>query len=122
MFGEDGIYDCLLGEQLAGLGGALAVSFVVVNVKAQDRPVLYGVSNRVLVQWLLKEVLRGPQGLDIALHASITRVRLENRSAREAKQLRAEEKLLNRLMRIPELRAVTLVEDEDHALIAQWLQ
>src|ERR1043165_5490816 len=119
MFGEDGIDDRLLGRQLAGLGGTLGISFVVVNVEAQDRPVLYRMSNGVLVQRFLEEVLSSPQGLNIPLDAPVTRVRVKNRSAREAKQLRAGEELFDRLMRIPELRAVALVKDEHHAFVAE---
>ena len=54
---EDGVDDGALGERLAGLEGVLAVGLVVVDVEAQDVPVLDGVGDGVGVQLLLEEVL-----------------------------------------------------------------
>ena len=50
VLGEDGLDDGLLGERLAGLGGVLAFGLVVVDVEAQDVPVLDGVGDGVGVQ------------------------------------------------------------------------
>ena len=102
-----------------GLGGVLAVGLVVVDVKAQDVAVLDGVGDGVFVQRLLEEVLRGLEGLHVALDALVAGVFLEDRRAGEAEELGLGEELLDGLVVVAELRAVAFVEDEDDALVAQ---
>ena len=70
VLGEDGIDDGALGERLARLGRLLAVGLVVVDVEAQDVAVFDGVGDGVGVQFLLEEVLRGPERLHIAFDAA----------------------------------------------------
>ena len=108
-----------LGERFAWLGRVLAFGLVVVDVEAQDVSVLDGVGDGVGVQLLLEEVLRGLQRLNVAFDPLVAGVFLEDRRAGEAEELGLGEELLDGLVVVAELRAVALVEDEDHALVAK---
>ena len=106
-----------------GLRRVLAVGLVVVDVEAQDVAVLDGVGDRVLVQRLLEEVLRGLAASERRLRCCLYGgVLLEDGRAGEAEELGLGEELLDGLVVVAELRAVALVEDEDHALVAQRLE
>ena len=59
---------------------------------------------------------------DVALDLLERGVLLEDRRAGEAEELGLGEELLDGLVVLAELRAVALVEDEDHALVAQRLE
>jgi hypothetical protein len=52
----------------------------------------------------------------------LTVVVLEDRGAGEAEELGVREELLDALVVLAELRAVALVEDEDHPLVAELLE
>ncbi len=108
-----------LGERFAGLECSLLLGLVVVDVEAQDVAVLDGVGDGVGVQLLLEEVLRGFERLDVAFDALVAGVLLEDGRAGEAEELGVGEELLDGLVVVAELRAVALVEDEDHALVAE---
>ena len=58
MLVEDGLGDGLFGEGLAGLQGRRVLWSVVVDVEAEDVPVLDGVGDGVGVELLLEEVRR----------------------------------------------------------------
>ena len=106
-----------------GLGSVLAFGLEVIDVEAEDVPVLDGVGDGVGVELLLEEVLAWFEGwltspsicLTVALSSKIGR-------AGEAEELGLGEELLDGLVVLAELRAVALVEDEDHALVAQRLE
>ena len=120
---EDGLDDRLLGESLAGLeGGLSSFGLEVVDVEAEDVPILDRVGDGVGVELLLEEVLGGSKGGDVALDLLDGRVVLEDRGAGEAEELGVREELLDGLVVLAELRAVALVEDEDHALVAELLE
>ena len=59
------------------------------------------------------------QRLDVALDLLVAGVLLEDGRAGEAEELGVGEELLDGLVVVAELRAVALVEDEDHALVAE---
>lgn len=119
---EDRVDDGGLGERLARLGRVLAFGLVVVDVEAKNVPILDGVRDGVLVQFLLKQVLGGLEGLDIAFDPLVAGVILKDRRAGEAKELGVGEEILDRLVIIAKLRAMALVEDEYDALVAEWFQ
>jgi hypothetical protein len=96
-----------------------ALGLVVVDVEAQDVAVFDGVGDGVGVQFLLEEVLRGPERLNVAFDALVAGVLLEDGRAGEAEELGVGEELLDGLVIVAELRAVALVEDKDHALVAE---
>ena len=102
-----------------GLGSVLAFGLVVVDVEAEDVPVLDGVGDGVGVELLLEEVLRGLERRLLALDLLVGGVCLEDRRAGEAEELGVGEELLDGLVVLAELRAVAFVEDEDDALVAQ---
>ena len=74
------------------------------------------------MELLLEEVLGGSKGGDVSLDLPDCRVVLEDRSAGEAEELGVREELLDGLVVLAELRAVALVEDEDHPLVAELLE
>jgi hypothetical protein len=93
----------------------------VVDVEAEDVPVLDGVGDGVGVELLLEEVLGGrrrPAPLDLLIGG----VFLEDGRAGEAEELGLGEELLDGLVVLAELGAVAFVEDEDDALVAQRLR
>ena len=63
--------------------------------------------------------MRGLERLHVAVDLLDGGVVLEDRRAGEAEELGVGEELLDGLVVVAELRAVALVEDEDHALVAQ---
>ena len=116
---EDGLGDRLLGEGLTRLEGGGVLWLVVVDVEAEDVPILDRVCDGVGVELFLEEVLGGSQGGDVSLDLLDGRVVLEDRGASEAEELGVREELLDGLVVLAELRAVALVEDEDHPLLAE---
>jgi hypothetical protein len=64
---EDGVGNRLLRESLAGLEGGGVLWLVVVDVEAEDVPILDRVGDGVGVELLLEEVLGGSKGGDISL-------------------------------------------------------
>ena len=119
---EDGLSDRLLGEGLTGIEGGGVLWLVVVDVEAEDVPILDCVGNGVGVELLLEEVLGGSKGGDVSLDLLDGRVVLEDRGASEAEELGVLEELLDGLVVFAELRAVALVEDEDHPLVVELLE
>ncbi len=71
---------------------------------------------------LLENVRRGFVGRLLAFDLLGAGVLLEDRRAGKAEQLGAGEEFLDGFVILAELRAVALVEDEDHALLAQRFQ
>ena len=118
MLVEDGLDDGLLCQRLALLGHVFAFRLVVINVEAQDIPVLDGVGDGVGVQFLLEEVGGGLEGGLLTFDLLIGGVFLEDRRAGEAEKLGVGEEFLDGLVVLAELRAVAFVEDEDHPLVA----
>ena len=119
---EDGLGDRLLGERLARLEGGGVLGLVVIDVEAEDVPILDRVGDGVGVKLLLEEVLGGSKGGDVSLDLLDGRVLLEDRRAGEAEELGVREELLDGLVVVAELRPVALVEDEDHPLVAELLE
>lgn len=78
--------------------------------------------DRVLVQAALEQVIRGAVAGLLAFDLDGRGVLFEDRGAGEAEQLGLREELLDGLVVLTELRAVALVKDEYHALLAQGLQ
>ena len=122
MLVEDSLSDRLLGEGLPGLEGGGVLWLVVIDVETEDVLILDRVGDGVGVEFLLEEVLGGSQGGDVSLDLLDGRVVLEDRGASEAEELRVWEELLDGLVVLAELRAVALVEDEDHSLVSQLLE
>src|SRR5260221_372155 len=86
------------------------------------RASLDGVGDGGGVEFLLGEGLRGFERLDFPFAALVAGILLEDGRAGEAEELGLGEEVLDGLVVIAELRAVTLVEDEDHALVAERLE
>ena len=103
----------------AGLEGGGVLWLVVVDVETEDVPILDRVGDGVGVEILLEEVLGGSKGGDVSLDLLDGRVVVEDRGASEAEELGVREELLDGLVVLAELRAVALVEDEDHPLLAE---
>ena len=82
VLGEDGLDDRLLGERLARLEGGSVLRLVVIDVEAEDVPILDGVSDGVGVELFLEEVLGGPKGGDVSLDPLDGGVFLEDRACR----------------------------------------
>ena len=119
---EDGLGNRLLGERLAGLEGGGVLGLVVIDVEAEDVPILDRVGDGVGMELLLEEVRGGAQGGDVSLDLPDGGVVLEDRGAGEAEELGVREELLDGLVVLAELRAVALVEDEDHPLVSELLK
>ena len=117
MLVEHGLGDRLLRERLTGLEGGGVLWLVVIDVEAEDVPILDRVGDGVGVEIFLEEVLGGSKGGDVSLDLLDVRVVLEDRGAGEAEELGVREELLDGLVVLAELRAVALVEDEDHPLV-----
>lgn len=62
MLCQDGLDDGLLRDRLVRLGRVFTLRLEVVNVEAQDVPVLDGVGDGVDVELLLEQVRRGAHG------------------------------------------------------------
>lgn len=126
VLGEDGFDDGLFGQCFARFGClfavGLAIRLVVVDMEAQHVAVFDGVGDGVGVQLLLEDVCRGLVAGLLALDLLIAGVLIEDGRTSEAEQLGVGEKLLDRLVVLAKLRAVAFVENEHHALVAQWLQ
>ena len=91
-------------------------------MEAQDVPIFNGVSDRVSVQLLLKNIIsRDVRGL-LAINLLIRCVLFENRRPSESKELRLGKKLFDSAMVFPELRAMALIENEHDAFVAQWCE
>ena len=115
---EDGLDDGAFREAFAGLGQGFAVLFLgleVVDVEAEDVPVLDGVGDGIGVELLLEEVFRGLHGGLRVLDLLLGGVFLEYGRAGETEELCLGEKLLDRLVVLAELGAVALIEDEGDA-------
>ena len=119
---DDGLRDCRLGEWLTGIAGEAFFWFVEVDMKAEDILVLDRVGDGVSVELILEKVLGGLKGGDVSLDLLDGRVILEDRGASEAEELGVREELLDGLVVLAELRAVALVEDEDHPFVAELLK
>ena len=91
-------------------------------MEAEDVPILDRVGNRIGVELLLKEILGSQKRGDVTLDLLGGRVFLEDRGASEAEELGVGKKLLDRFVVLAELRAMTLIEDEHHSLIAELLK
>ena len=122
VLGENRFDDGFLGEGFIRLGGHLPFRFEVVHMEAQDVPVFDGVRDGVGVQLLLKNVRRGPVAGLLPLDLLTGGVLFEDGRSGESEQLGVGEEFLDGPVVLAELRAVTLVEDEDHALFAQGLK
>ena len=122
MLVEDGLNNRLLGESLAGLQSERIRGLVVLNVEAEDVPILDRVGNRIGVELLLKEILGSQKRGDVTLNLLGGRVFLEDRRASEAKELGVGKELLDGFVVLAELRAMTFVKDEHHSLIAERLK
>ena len=88
-------------------------------MEAEDVPVLDGVGDGVGVKLFLEEVLAWFGGACVTLDLLDSGVFREDGRAGEAEELSLGEELLDGLVVLAELRAVALVEDEDHALVAE---
>lgn len=119
VFVDDGLRHRLLRERLALLCGGAFFGPVVVDVEAEDVSIFDRVRNRVGVKLFLKEILGGSKSGDVTLDLLHCGIVLEDRGTREAEELGVRKKLLDSPVVLTELRAVALVEDEDHPLVAQ---
>ena len=122
MIRRDGLDDGLLRDRLARLGRVFALRLEVVDVEAQDVPVLDGVGEGVDVELLLEQVRRGAHGGLLVLDLLESGIGLEDGRAGEAEKLALGEELLDSLVILPELGAVALVEDEDDGFVTQRVQ
>ena len=122
MLVEDGLGNRLLGESLAGLEGRGVLGLVVIDVKAENVPILDRVGDGVGVECFLEEVLGGSKGGDVSRDLPDRSVVLKDRGASEAEELGVREELLDGPVVLAELRAVALVEDEDHPLVSKLLE
>ena len=91
-------------------------------METEDVPILDRVGDGVGVELLLEEVLGGSQRGDVSLDLLDGRVVLKDRGASEAEELGVRKELLDGLVVLAELRAVALVEDEDHPLVSELLE
>ena len=91
-------------------------------MEAEDVPILDRVGDGVGVEFFLEEVLGASKGGDVSLDLPDGRVVLKDRGASEAEELGVREELLDGLVVLAELRAVALVEDEDHPLVSELLE
>ena len=119
---EDGLGDRLLRERLTRLEGGGILWLVVIDVEAEDVPILDRVGDGVGVELFLEELLGGSKGGDVSLYLPDGRVVLKDRGASEAEELGVREELLDGLVVLAELRAVALVEDDDHPLVVDLLE
>ena len=119
MLVEDGLGDRLLRESLARFEGPSVLGLVEINVEAEYVPILDRVGDGVSVELLLEEVFGGSKSGDVSLDLPDGRVVLEDRCAREAEKLGVREELLDGPVVFAKLRAVALVEDEDHPLVSK---
>ena len=107
----------LFGKSLAWLKDSRIRSLVVVDMEAEDVPILDRMRDSVCVQLLVKEILRSLQGGDVSLNLFDRRVFFKDRCASEAEKLGVWEKVLNVPVVITKLRPMALVEDEDHPFV-----
>ena len=91
-------------------------------METEDVPILDRVGDGVSVELFLEEVLGGSKGGDVSLDLPDGRVVLKDRGASEAEELGVLEELLDGPVVLAELRAVALVEDEDHPLVSELLE
>jgi hypothetical protein len=99
---EDGLGDRLLRESLAGLERRGLLGLVVIDVEAEDVPILDRVSDGVGVELFLEEALGRSKGGNVSLDLLDGRVVLKDRSASEAEELGVREELLDGLSVCPE--------------------
>ena len=126
VLGENSLDDGALGDGLAGFRRFrrgfrrdaeistrdACAPLIVVDVEAEDVPVINGVGDGVGVELLLEEVLCGAHG-GLSVHDLLLRgIGLEDGRAGEAKELGQRKEFLNRLVVLTELRAMALIEDE----------
>ena len=119
VLGEDGLDDGALGEGFAGPGRVFAVGLEVIHVEAKDVFVFDGVGDGVGVEFALEDILGGQEGLVVAFDLPAGGVFGKDRRAGKAEELGLGEEVLDGLVGLAELGAVALVEDEDHALVAE---
>ena len=111
---EDGLGNRLLRERLTRPGSRSVPGPEIIDVEAEDVPVLDRMGDGIGVELFLEEILRGSQGGDACLDLPHGRVVLEDRGAGETEELGVREELLDGPVVLAELRAMALVEDEDH--------
>ena len=119
MFGENGVDDGEFGEGFAGPGWVFAVGLEIIHVEAKDVFVFDGVGDGVSVEFALEKVLGGAERLDFVFDLSGGGVFGKDRRAGEAEKLGLGKEIFDGLVSLAELGAVALVEDEDHALVAE---
>lgn len=111
--------DGKLSRSLAEILRTLTLGLKVVHMELQDVAVFDRVRDGIGVQFALEEVLRGAERGNIAIDLPDGGVFSEDRRAGEAEELSLREEVLDGLVSFPELGAVALVKDKDHALVAQ---
>ena len=105
---------------LAGLGNVGVFRFVVIDVEAEDVPVLDRVGDGVGMEFFLEQVFRGSQGGRFGFDLSDRRVVFEKSGVPvKPNSWELGKNSLMALWFLAELRSVALVEDEDHSLVAQ---
>ena len=116
---EDGLGNRLLGESLAGLEDRGVLGLVVVDVEAEDVLILDRMGDGVGVKLFLEKVRGGSKACFVPLDLPDARVVFEDRGTSEAEELGVREERLDGLVVLAELRAVAIVEDEDHPLVSE---
>ena len=118
MPGQDGFHHGLLCQSLARLDGRTP-ALEIVHMEAQHVAVVDGVGDGISVQLLPEDVGGGDHAGRFAFDGAVGGVLGKNGRAGETKELGVGEALTDGPVVLAKLGAVTFVEDEDHALIAQ---
>ncbi len=119
VLGQNGLDDGLLRERLARLRQLVAFRLEVVDVEPQNVAVLNGVSDRVGVKPLLKQIVGRAHGGLRVLDLLQRGVGVEDGRSGEAEELGTGEELFDSAMVLTKLRPVAFIKDEDDAFVFQ---
>ena len=118
---EYGFHHSLPGQGLTRLDGH-AIALEIVHMEAQHIAIIDGVGDGIGVQLLSEDVIGGDHASRFAFDGAIAGILFKDGCTGEAEELGPGEELADGLVVFTELGAVAFIEDEDHALVAQWFE
>ena len=118
---ENRLYDLFLGESFARFDGD-TLGPIIIHMESQHVSIIDGVGDGVGMELIAEHVFSGYHAGLLAFDGAIDGVLLEDRCAGKAKELSLWEMILDCLVIIAKLRAMTFIEDNRNAIVAQRFQ